>query len=84
MPKGDEKKKAERGNAEGLAVIRMAINMLETRMIERYIGNAGTLNDIVRIARETRKAIEKIKPSMISDCPNHTEHEADCRCCPNI
>lgn len=71
---------APRGDAAGLATIRMLTNALETAMIERYVGNAPTLKPIRAIVRGALRDIRKIKPLAMSDCPDHLVHQPDCYC----
>ena len=78
--KGGETRLAPRGNAEGLAVIRMWTNALETAMISRYIGNAPTLRELRPIVKGMLKEIARIKPALMSDCSPPTSHESDCTC----
>lgn len=76
----DERGPAPRGDAAGLATIRMLSNALETAMIERYVGNAPTLKPIRAIVRGALRDIRKIKPLAMSDCPDHLVHQPDCNC----
>ncbi len=75
-----ERDLAPRGDAAGLATIRMLTNALETAMIERYVGNAPTLKPIRSIVRGALRDIRKIKPMAVSDCPDHLVHQPDCCC----
>jgi len=75
-----ETRLAPRGGAEGLASIRMWTNALETAMIERYIGNAPTLRQLRLIVKSALREISRIKPAMMSDCPNTLSHQSDCTC----
>ena len=77
---GDKTRLAPRGDAAGLARIRMWTNAIETAMIERYVGNAPTLRPMAKITRETLRAIKKIKPMFMSDCPSFLVHSVDCNC----
>lgn len=76
----DESELAPRGDAAGLAAIRMLTNALETAMIERYIGNAPTLKPIRAIIRGALRDIRKIKPMAVSDCPESLVHQPNCNC----
>jgi hypothetical protein len=76
----DERELAPRGDAAGLATIRMLTNALETAMIERYVGNAPTLKPIRAIVRGALRDIRKIKPLAMSDCPDQLVHQPDCNC----
>jgi hypothetical protein len=78
--KGGDTRLAPRGNAEGLAAIRMWTNALETAMIARYIGNAPTLRKLRPIVKSMLREIARIKPLMMSDCPYPCSHETDCTC----
>ena len=71
---------ARRGDAAGLATIRMLTNALETAMIERYVGNAPTLKPIRAIVRGALRDIRKIKPLSVSDCPDYLVHQPNCNC----
>jgi len=75
-----ERELAPRGDAAGLATIRLLTNALETAMIERYVGNAPTLKPIRAIVRGALRDIRKIKPIAMSDCPEHLVHQPDCNC----
>jgi hypothetical protein len=77
---GDKTRLAPRGDAAGFARIRMWTNALETAMIERYVGNAPTLKPMAGIVKGTLRAIKKIKPMAISDCPSFLVHAVDCTC----
>lgn len=76
----DERELAPRGDAAGLATIRMLTNALETAMIARYVGNAPTLKPIRAIVRGALRDIRKIKPLAMSDCPEQLVHQPDCNC----
>ena len=52
-------KKAKKGDAAGIAAIRIWAMAIETAMIKRYIGNAPTLEPIKAIALRTVKEIQK-------------------------
>ena len=71
---------APRGDAAGLASIRMWTNALETAMIERYIGNAPTIRKLRMIVKSALRDVGRIKPAMMSDCPNPLSHQSDCTC----
>lgn len=75
-----EERKAPRGNAEGVAAIRMWTNALETAMLARYIGNKPTLRPLRQIVKATLREIGKIKPKMMSDCPDTLSHQPNCFC----
>lgn len=75
-------KKAKKGDAAGIAAIRIWAMAIETAMIKRYIGNAPTLEPIKAIALRTVKEIQKIKPAMLSDCDSTWRHLPDCTCDP--
>ena len=78
--KAGEKRLAPRGDVTGLARIRMWSGALETAMIQRYIGNAPTLRELGRIVKGALKDIQRIKPTMQSDCPSTLSHLPDCNC----
>ena len=78
--KRGEKRLAPRGDAAGVARIRMWTNALETAMIERYIGNAPTLRQLRPIVKIALRDIGRIKPAMMSDCPDTLSHQTDCTC----
>ena len=71
---------APRGDAAGLASIRMWTNALETAMIERYIGNAPTIRQLRLVVKSALRDIGRIKPAMMSDCPNTLSHQPGCTC----
>jgi hypothetical protein len=73
-------KLAPRGDASGLARIRMWSNALETAMIRRYIGNATTLESIGDIVNRAVKQLSGIRPFATSDCPPGMVHVEDCQC----
>ena len=75
-----ERPLAPRGNAEGLATIRMWTNAIETAMIKRYVGNAPTLKAIRAVVRNTLRDIGRIKPLALSDCPDNLIHQPGCNC----
>jgi len=76
----DKRPLAPRGDAAGLATIRMWTNAIETAMIKRYVGNAPTLKAIRAVVRGTLRDIGKIKPLAISDCPDSLMHQPECYC----
>jgi len=78
--KTEDRPKARRGDAAGFAAIRMWTNALETAMIKRYVGNAPTLRPIRAVVREALRAIKRIKPLAMSDCPDYLTHEPGCNC----
>ncbi len=75
-------RKAKRGDATGIAAIRVWAMAIEAAMIKRYIGNAPTLEPIKAIAQKTIKDVQKIKPMMTSDCDSLWRHLPDCNCEP--
>lgn len=78
-----EKKLAPRGDAAGMAAIRIWTMQIETAMITRYVGNAPTLKDIKAIAKETLRSVHRIKPALLSDCQGWP-HLPICECDPSI
>jgi len=76
----DKRQLAPRGDAAGLATIRMWTNALETAMITRYIGNAPTLKAIRAVVLFALRDIGKIKPLAMSDCPENLTHQPGCDC----
>ena len=76
----DERPLARRGDAAGLATIRMWTNAIETAMIKRYVGNAPTLRAIRAVVRGALRDIGKIKPVALSDCPDNLMHQPGCNC----
>jgi hypothetical protein len=77
-------KKATKGDAEGMAAIRIWTNELETAMIMRYIGNAPTLKEIKEIVLKARRSIDDIKPAMMSNCGGDWVHLPGCKCDPSV
>jgi hypothetical protein len=73
---------APRGDAVGLAAIRLWIMQLETVMVKRYIGNAPTLPEIQKISSEALRKLKAIKPALMSDCAGGWPHEPGCECGP--
>jgi len=80
--KSKETRLAPRGDAAGLAAIRLWIMQLETVMVKRYIGNAPTLEEIQKISSEALRKLKAIKPELTSDCGGGWPHEPDCQCAP--
>lgn len=76
-------KLAPRGDAAGMAAIRIWAMEIETAMIRRYVGNAPTIKEIKALAAETIRKIHGIKPLMMSDCDTWT-HQPTCECDPSI
>ena len=74
---------APRGDAAGMAAIRIWAMDLETAAIRRYVGNAPTLEQIKRIYLEAARRVHAIKPALMSDCGNWT-HQPNCECDPSI
>ena len=79
---GKGRKRAPKGNAAGVAAIRIMCNTIENRMIQRYIGNAPTLDKILLIAKAAIKRIGGIRPAMVSDCDHGYAHQNQCECVP--
>jgi hypothetical protein len=74
---------APRGDAAGMAAIRIWAMQLETAMIQRYVGNAPTLEQIRKISSEALTKVNRIKPKLMSDCPGW-DHMPECQCVPSI
>jgi hypothetical protein len=84
MAKKNEKTPlAPRGDAAGMAAIRIWSMEIETAMIRRYVGNAPTLDEIKKIAAEAVRKLHGIKPALLSDCQGWT-HMPGCECDPSI
>ncbi len=79
--KSQTKRRAPRGDAAGMAAIRMWSMDIESAMIRRYVGNAPTLPEIRKIAVDTVSRIQRIKPAMMSDC-HDWKHRPNCECVP--
>ena len=77
------RKLAPRGDAAGMAAIRVWTMEIETAMIRRYVGNKPTLVEIKAIAAEAVRKIHGIKPALLSDCMGWT-HMPNCECDPSV